>query len=124
GGPDGTFNKVIVTDSSGHGLGFGDINGDGRGDFIINRGWLEAPKDPIEGEWRLHEEFSLGDASVPILVVDVNGDGNNDLIVGQAHDYGLHWYEQTEDPSGKRTWIKHPIDPYNSQFHTMEWVDL
>src|SRR5699024_7484681 len=50
--------------------------------------------------------------------------GKNDLIVGQAHDYGLDWYEQTQDKSGERSWIKHPIDPYNSQYHTMEWVDI
>ena len=57
-------------------------------------------------------------------MVDVNGDSKNDLIVGQAHGYGLDWYEQIMDTSGKRAWIKHAIDPDNSQYHTMEWVDL
>ena len=72
----------------------------------------------------MHKEFELGDAGVPILVVDVNNDGLNDLIVGQGHSYGLDWYEQKTDSQGKRSWIKHPIDPFNSQFHTMEWVDI
>src|SRR5699024_5264812 len=90
----GTFTKVDVAEEQGHGLGFGDINGDGRGDFIISNGWLEAPENILDGEWTLHEDFDFGDASVPILVVDVNNDGRNDLIVGQAHSYGLHWYEQ------------------------------
>lgn len=121
---DGTFTKVPVADQQDHGLGFGDVNSDGRGDFIVSKGWLEAPENVINGEWILHKDFSLDDASVPILVVDVNGDGLNDLIVGQAHSYGLDWYEQKVNLSGKRTWIKHSIDPNNSQFHTMEWVDI
>lgn len=120
----GKFTRINVADKQDHGLGFGDINGDGRGDFIISNGWLEAPQNPLEGKWIAHQEFELGAASVPILVEDVNGDGKNDLIVGQGHGYGLDWYEQTTDGSGKRSWIKHPIDPYNSQYHTMEWADL
>jgi hypothetical protein len=111
-------------EAQGHGLGFGDINGDGRGDFILARGWLEAPPDPLHGEWTLHREFDLGSASIPILVVDVNGDGLNDLIVGQAHDYGLHWYEQTRGDDGKRVWIKHAIDPHCSQYHDLLWADI
>ncbi|SMO48701.1 Repeat domain-containing protein [Fodinibius sediminis] len=120
----GTFKKVAVADRQDHGLGFGDINGDGRGDFIVSNGWLEAPVEPESGKWIRHEEFSLGDASIPILVVDVNADGRNDLIVGQAHSYGLDWYEQEVKKTGERAWVRHPIDPHNSQFHTMEWVDI
>ena len=119
----GEFIKITVADAQDHGLGFGDVNGDGRGDFILSSGWVESPKDIMKGKWLVHSEFSLGTASVPILVVDVNGDSKNDLIVGQAHGYGLDWYEQKINEMG-REWIKHPIDPDNSQFHTMEWTDL
>jgi len=107
-----------------HGLGFGDISGSGRGDFVLSKGWLEAPADPYAGKWVFHQEFDLSMASVPILVVDVNGDGLADLIVGQAHNYGLDWYEQGRDASGKRTWTRHPIDPYNAQYHDMMWLDI
>jgi hypothetical protein len=121
----GKFTKIPVAPTQGHGLGFGDINGDKRGDFIVSNGWLEAPQDPLKGTWTLRNEFNLGTASVPILVVDVNGDGKNDVIAGQGHNYGLDWYEQKTDASGKkRTWVKHPIDPFAAQYHTMEWVDL
>jgi FG-GAP-like repeat len=109
----------------GHGLGFGDVNGDGRGDFILHNGWLEAPADTYHGVWRLHQEFELGPgSSVPILVVDVNGDGVNELIVGQAHAYGLDWWEQKVRADGQRTWLKHPIDPFNSQYHDLIWADI
>lgn len=120
----GQFNTVTVAPTQGHGLGFGDVNGDGRGDLIVSDGWLEAPVDRSAGNWAMHKEFALGTASVPILVVDVNGDKKNDLLVGQGHGYGLHWYEQTTDAAGKRSWTKHLIDDKNSQYHTMEWVDI
>ncbi len=117
----GAFTEYKIFDQKqGHGLGFGDLNGDGRGDFILADGWLEAPKQPLTEKWTWHPDFKLGSASVPILVQDVNGDGRADLIVGQAHDYGLDWYEQT----AAKTWKKHAIDPHQSQFHEMAWVDL
>jgi hypothetical protein len=120
----GEFREHVISDGhSGHGFGFGDINGDGRGDIVLGKGWLEAPEDPLSGEWIFHEEFDLGAASCPVLVVDVNGDGLNDLIVGQAHPYGLDWWEQRLE-GGKRTWTKHPIDPFNSQYHDMVWADI
>lgn len=124
GKPEGRFLKVNVAATQEHGLGFGDINGDGRGDFVVSKGWLEAPSDSFKGKWILHREFDLGTASVPILVEDVNRDGKNDLIVGQAHGYGLDWYEQILDKSGKRSWEKHAIDPAHSQYHTMMWADI
>lgn len=115
---------VIYAEKQGHGLGFGDITGNGHGDFVLSRGWLEAPEDPYGGEWIFHPDFDLGSASIPILVVDVNGDSLNDLIVGQSHAYGLDWWEQRIGESGERVWIKHPIDPYNSQYHDLHWTDI
>jgi hypothetical protein len=115
---------AIWDQAQGHGLGFGDITGNGRGDFVLAHGWLEAPEDPYNGAWTYHPDFNLGSASIPILVADVNRDGLNDIIVGQSHGYGLDWWEQCIDADGNRTWIKHAIDPYNSQYHDMQWVDI
>jgi hypothetical protein len=120
----GKFEEHVIYDKpSGHGLGCGDVAGNGRADIVLSKGWLEAPAKPFEQAWTFHEEFDFAAASVPILVVDVNGDGLNDLIVGQAHGYGLDWYEQKKE-RGKRKWIKHPIDPFNSQYHDMWWIDI
>tara|TARA_R110002033_G_scaffold13443_1_gene40050 strand:- start:65582 stop:66760 length:1179 start_codon:yes stop_codon:yes gene_type:complete len=121
----GSFKAYNIMSKHGHGLGFGDINDDGRGDLIVYNGWLEAPEHPYTQPWIFHQEFDFGTASVPILVADVNTDGLKDLIVGQAHGYGLDWYEQRKDSKSKEIhWIKHPIDPFNSQYHSMEWEDL
>jgi hypothetical protein len=99
------------------------VNGDGRGDFILSSGWLEAPVNPYKETWKFHNDFTMGTASIPIIVADVNTDGQNDLIAGQAHSYGLDWYEQKKNNT-KTVWVKHSIDPFNSQFHTMKWIDI
>ncbi len=120
----GEFTATQVAQKHGHGLGFGDINGDGRGDFIVSNGWIEAPDDRTHTPWKFHNDFNLNeDASVPIIVADVNLDGLKDLIVGHGHSYGLDWYEQKRDGENIK-FIKHPIDPFHSQYHTMEWVDI
>jgi hypothetical protein len=92
-------------------------------DVVLCNGWLECPADPWQNAWEWHPEFQLGSASIPMLVVDVNGDGLNDLIVGHGHGYGLWWYEQRRD-GDQRTWIRHPIDPFNAQYHDMAWIDI
>ncbi len=121
----GEFTAHTILDKpQGHGLGFGDVSGSGRGDFILAEGWLESPSDPLNEEWTFHADFDLGSASVPVLVVDVNRDGVNDLIVGQSHRYGLDWWEQCVGCGGRREWVRHPIDPWCSQYHCLQWVDI
>lgn len=121
----GRFEKhEVKRGGCGHGLGFGDVNGDGRSDFVIPDGWLEAPKDPLGNEWTFHPEFQLGGASVPILTHDVNEDGLTDIIYGNAHGYGLYWLRQTSDDKGKRTWKRQGIDESASQYHDMMLADI
>lgn len=126
GRPAGDFTSHVIRDvPQGHGLGFGDIDGDGRGEFVLNNGWLKSLGDPLAGPWEFHPDFELGGgASVPILVVDVNGDGVNDIIVGSGHGYGLSWFEQRIATGGERAWIAHPIDPFNAQYHDIQWADI
>lgn len=113
----------ITPEGAGHGCGFGDVNGDGRGDFIGPLGWAEAPSDSRNGTWTWHAEFDLGRTSIPIIVADVDEDGDNDLMYALGHDYGVYWVEQTTE-DGKRGWKKHLVDDSWSQGHSPLWVDL
>ena len=121
----GQFRKYLVSEQpAGHGLGFGDLTGTGKGCIITNSGFWMPGTNPLNDPWTFHQEFSLGGmACVPILVADVNGDSVNELIVGNGHGYGLDYYTQKME-GGKRTWTKHPIDPFFSQYHDMMWLDI
>ena len=47
---------VVSSQSHGHGIGAGDVNGDKRNDIITPQGWFEAPADiQAPGNWTLHE---------------------------------------------------------------------
>lgn len=114
---------VPGTDIFSHGLGFGDINGDGRSDVIIKEGWWEAPADPTQAGWTFHPaEFGLSCAQM--YVMDVNGDGYADVISSSAHRYGMWWYEQGRDPAGRTTWKLHEINSDYSQTHALSLVDF
>lgn len=114
----------LPAETMGHGLGFGDIDGDGRGDLATAHGWLQAPEDRRGGRWALQPEYKLHrDASIPILVHDVDDDGDADLIWGRGHNIGLYWLEQRQSGDA-REWVKHAIDTSWSQPHAILLADL
>ena len=121
------MSKHVVSESgNGHGQGFGDINGDGHEDIIFMQGWYERPAKNAFGQpWKWRKDFTLPHASCPILVKDLNGDGRNDLIWGDGHNYGLYWHEQMEPrKDGTTVWKHHLIDKKISQLHAITWDDL
>lgn len=116
--------RVIGSNGSRHGLGLGDLDGDGRKDVITMDGWYQAPANPLKETWRWHPEWSIeGAGGIRMLLFDVNADGLMDVIYGMGHDYGLFWLEQRKK-GAKRSWQRHTIDEDWSQAHTLTVADL
>ena len=115
-----------------HGLGHGDVNGDGRIDVLASDGWWEQPASrEHDALWEFHPyPFALGPgqikqsngfaglydvspAGIPtfasvyggsqMYVADLNSDGLPDVIMAiAAHGYGLAWWEQLKDPDPRQ----------------------
>jgi hypothetical protein len=143
----GKWQKHVVSSQSyGHGIGAGDVNRDTRNDIITPAGWLEAPADVrAAGEWTLHPadwstlppQFASAPGAAPgqtpaspagprpaeyafMHVLDVNGDGRNDIVTTMAHSYGVMWFEQQADGG----WTPRVIDFTWANAHSTAMADL
>ena len=111
------------TERYSHGLGYGDINKDGKNDVIVTAGWIEGPANSKQTNWVFHPG-NLGEPCSHMYALDVNADGRNDVVSASAHELGIWWYEQSMDAQGKVDWKRHLISEAVSQTHSSIMADL
>jgi len=108
-----------------HGIGTGDIDGDGRIDILNPYGWWQQPEAKMpETLWKYHP-FAFGRyknrgsnvGGALMAVYDANGDGLNDVVTNlNVHGFGLAWFEQVRDKSGNISFNRHMIsDDYSTK---------
>ena len=107
-----------------HGLGVGDVNGDARLDVLSANGWWEAPASAAAA-WQFHtaafgEQAKGENRAAQMFVVDLDGDGDGDVLSSSPHAFGIWWHEQQSDGS----WTRHEIDKRFSQSHGMCLADI
>jgi hypothetical protein len=122
--PAAPWHTTLITEAgpwgnyAGHGLGTGDIDGDGRVDIVSSYGWWEQPhQGGPESLWKYHPwqfgrwgQSQGGPGGAQIGVYDVNGDGLNDIVTAlEGHGFGIAWFEQQRDPSGGISFVEHTI---------------
>jgi hypothetical protein len=91
-----------------HGLGVGDIDGDGRSDVLDAQGYWRQPETSSDEPWS-HQAVDFGEGGAQMFALDVDGDGDKDVITSlQAHGYGVAWFEQLEGAAG---FAQHTISP-------------
>lgn len=115
-----------------HGLGVGDVNGDGRMDLLEHSGWWEQPRELVDdSSWLKHEFLFSQDGGAQMYTYDFDGDGDADIATSlEAHGYGLVWYEQVFR-SGQISFIMHIIinetadeNDYGVSFAELHALDL
>lgn len=114
---------LVGKEGAGHGVGFGDVNGDGKTDIVTPHGWYENI-NALADQWKWHKDWECnpGDLGISTPTADFDGSGHPSVVFGSGHHYGLFWLQH--DTASAGGWKQTPIDNTWSQVHTLLLTDL
>jgi hypothetical protein len=120
----GTGKIVPGTFMFSHGLGIGDVNGDGRQDVICTDGWWEQPSKVTDQPWKFHPA-ALGPACADMFAFDLDGDGKMDILSSSAHQFGIWAHLQKDSANGEPRFLRTDLfKNLLSETHAMHFVDI
>ena len=114
-----------------HGLGLGDVDGDGLVDLLEKSGWWQQRRG-AGALWVKHAYPFSAAGGAQMFAYDFDGDGDNDVITSlAAHGFGLAWFEHVRDGGGAIRFVRHQImgsrpgdSDYALAFSQLHGVDL
>jgi hypothetical protein len=124
--PSSPGKEIPGTRKFSHGLGVGDMNGDGKNDVMCTGGWWEQPeKADGTSAWMFHPA-NLGQACADMFAYDVDGDGRTDVLSTSAHQFGIWWHRNGMDPKTKQQqWTTETLfGRLMSETHAAHFVDI
>jgi len=108
------FHKISGPQGAGsqrysHGLGAGDLDGDGRNEVLTTQGYYKAPQDLKDGLWTFHP-VDLGPDCAQMLTLP----GKNGVLTTSAHARGVWWHKDVLGGAPKKTVIDEELSVTHS----------
>jgi hypothetical protein len=114
--------KAPGSEQFSHGLGCGDLDGDGSNEVFVADGyWTLRPftsKLPIRGF--PFTKAALGGPCAQMYALDVDGDGKRDVVSSSAHARGVWWHRRQADG----TFVQGDVLTTITQTHALVVADL
>lgn len=125
--PDAWTQMAFSDVDLGHeGMTSGDVDGDGHVDLVLHGVWLRNPGGAAAQNAAEWTQYTIGaaDPDFKALVVDINGDGQMDVLYSSSEGTAdVNWWTPADgDPTG--AWTAQTVVPQLERAHTLQAADM